>query len=388
MPSGSYQKVANKKDLEEGGLLRVEPGGRPIALAMVNGKIYAVDAVCTHEGGPLDEGKLEGYCLTCPWHYAVFDVRNGRVSDKTVWATDIISYPVQVDDNGDISIITSLPSQAAAQQQPQQQQPSKEATEVSERKYYEEEEKKAPEALRLSLELLEKVKLEGTDIMTFKLSRSGKARMDFAPGQFAFFKLQGVLDDPKGAVRHFSIASSPTESDFILISTRIRDSSPYKQKLASLEKGAKVTAWGPQGDFVLREDKPAVLLSGGIGVTPFRSMIKYATDRQLPQKITMFDSNRNRQSILYRDEFDRWAGENKNIKIVYTVTDESTPSPDMERGRIDGPMLQRHLTKKDLDSAIFYICGPPGMLKGMQELLEQQMQIPKDRVKIESFTGY
>jgi ferredoxin-NADP reductase/nitrite reductase/ring-hydroxylating ferredoxin subunit len=379
MPSGSYQKVANKKDLEEGGLLRVEPGGRPIALAMVNGKVYAIDAVCTHEGGPLDEGKLKGYCLTCPWHYAVFDVRSGKVSDETVWATDTTSYPVQVDDSGDISI--SLPSQAPPQQ------PSKEATEVSERKYYEEEEKKAPEALQLSLELLEKTKLEGTDIMTFKLSRSGKAKMDFAPGQFAFFKLQGVLNDPKGAVRHFSIASSPTENDFILISTRIRDS-PYKQKLASLEKGARVTAWGPQGDFVLREGKPAVLLSGGIGVTPFRSMIKYATDRQLPQKITIFDSNRNRQNILYREEFDRWAGENKNIKVVYTLTDESTLSPDMERGRIDGPMLQRHLTKEDLSSAIFYICGPPGMLKGMQKLLGQHMQIPKGRLKVESFTGY
>lgn len=153
--------------------------------------------------------------------------------------------------------------------------------EASERKYYKEEEKKVPEASRLSLELLEKVKLEGADIMTFKLSRSsGEARMDYAPGQFAFFKLEGVVNDPKSSVRHFSIASSPTENDFILISTRIRDS-PYKQKLASLEKGAKVTAWGPQGDFVLHGDhsKPAVLLSGGIGVTPFRSMIKFATDK-------------------------------------------------------------------------------------------------------------
>lgn len=74
-----------------------------------------------------------------------------------------------------------------------------------------------------------------------------------------------MVNDPKSSVRHFSIASSPTENDFILISTRIRDS-PYKQKLASLEKGAKVTAWGPQGDFVLHGDhsKPVVLLSGGM----------------------------------------------------------------------------------------------------------------------------
>jgi nitrite reductase/ring-hydroxylating ferredoxin subunit len=71
---------------------------------MVGGRVYAIDAVCTREGGPLDEDKLEGYCPTCPWHYAVFDVRSGKVSDETVWATDISSYPVQVDESGDISI--------------------------------------------------------------------------------------------------------------------------------------------------------------------------------------------------------------------------------------------------------------------------------------------
>jgi glycine betaine catabolism B len=63
-------------------------------------------------------------------------------------------------------------------------------------------------------------------------------------------------------------------------------------------------------------------LSGGIGVTPFRSMIKYATDKQLPIKITMFDSNKNQQNILYKEKFDRWANQNKNIKVIYTVTEE------------------------------------------------------------------
>jgi nitrite reductase/ring-hydroxylating ferredoxin subunit len=99
------RKVANKKDLKEGGLLRVELGGRPIVLAMVMGKIYAMDAICTHQGGPLDEGILEEYNLTCPWHNAVFDVRSGNVSNKTTWATNVNYYPVQVDPTtGDISI--------------------------------------------------------------------------------------------------------------------------------------------------------------------------------------------------------------------------------------------------------------------------------------------
>ena len=94
-----------KSDLQEGKPVRVDIGGRAIVLALVSGKVYAMDAVCSHKGAPLEEGRLEGYNLTCPWHYAVFDVRNGKVSDRTVWAKNQTSYPVNVDEStGDISI--------------------------------------------------------------------------------------------------------------------------------------------------------------------------------------------------------------------------------------------------------------------------------------------
>jgi nitrite reductase/ring-hydroxylating ferredoxin subunit len=100
-----FQKVANKKDIKEGGLLGVELEGNNIALAMINGQVFAIDAVCSHQGGPLEEGNLDGYNITCPWHYAVFDVRNGKVSDRTVWAKNQTSYPVNVDEStGDILI--------------------------------------------------------------------------------------------------------------------------------------------------------------------------------------------------------------------------------------------------------------------------------------------
>jgi nitrite reductase/ring-hydroxylating ferredoxin subunit len=100
-----FQRVANKKDIKEGSLLGVELEGNNIVLAMVNGQVFAMDAVCSHQGAPLEEGNLEGYNLTCPWHYAVFDVRNGRVSDRTVWAKNQTSYPVNVDQStGDILI--------------------------------------------------------------------------------------------------------------------------------------------------------------------------------------------------------------------------------------------------------------------------------------------
>ena len=100
-----FQRVANKTDIKEGGLVGVELEGNKIVLAMINGQVFATDAVCSHKGAPLEEGKLEGYNLTCPWHYAVFDVRNGKVSDRTVWAKNQTSYPVNVDEStGDILI--------------------------------------------------------------------------------------------------------------------------------------------------------------------------------------------------------------------------------------------------------------------------------------------
>jgi nitrite reductase/ring-hydroxylating ferredoxin subunit len=100
-----FQKVANKKDIEEGGLLGVELEGNNLVLAMINGQVFALDAVCSHQAGPLEEGTLKGFNLTCPLHYAVFDVRNGRVSDRTVWAKNQTSYPVNIDKStGDILV--------------------------------------------------------------------------------------------------------------------------------------------------------------------------------------------------------------------------------------------------------------------------------------------
>jgi ferredoxin-NADP reductase len=243
--------------------------------------------------------------------------------------------------------------------------------------------------------LKERIPFEGTDILTLKFNKQEinepNRIFEYIAGQFGFFDIGGVYDDPKGPIRHFTIASSPTE-DFIMISTRIRDS-PYKKRLDLLQNGKSVKIRGPQGKFTLHQDhsKPAVFLSGGIGVTPFRSMIKYATDKNLPIKIIMFDSNRNEQNILYKTDFNNYSKINKNLRIVYTITEEQSAEDEKwkgEKGRIDSSMLKSHLEPSELENSIFYICGPPAMLKAMQQMLEQDLQIQSDRIKIEEFTGY
>jgi ferredoxin-NADP reductase len=256
--------------------------------------------------------------------------------------------------------------------------------------------------LKLQLRLLDKTSHEGTDMMSFKFSRSDDQQanyLNYKAGQYAVLDL-GTKEDPEGPVRSFTIASSPTE-EFILISTRIRDTL-FKRKLANLEIGSLVKFTAPLGKFVLPEDdnsKAVVFLSGGIGVTPFRSMVKYATDKQSPIKIMMFDSNRNKENILYKTVFDECMSVNKNLEIVQTITGEgqevsssssSTVNYDWKResGYINKVMLTKYMTIEELDNSIFYICGPPGMLKAMQKLLQEELEIPKERIKVEEFTGY
>jgi ferredoxin-NADP reductase len=240
--------------------------------------------------------------------------------------------------------------------------------------------------------------------MSFKFTRSDDQQqnyyLNYKAGQYAVVDL-GTKEDPEGPVRSFTIASLPTEDEFILISTRIRDT-PFKKKLANLDLGTLVKFTAPLGNFVLPDDnnsKPAVFLSGGIGVTPFRSMIKYTTDKQLPIKIKMIDSNRNEEKILYKKEFDECAKANGNLKIIYTITGEGQDGSSTfnstvddgwngERGFINKTMLTKYLTSEELDNSIFYVCGPPGMLKAMQTLLQDDLHIPTEGIKIEEFTGY
>jgi ferredoxin-NADP reductase/nitrite reductase/ring-hydroxylating ferredoxin subunit len=384
-----YEKVADKQDLQRSGLMKVESGGNSIVLSMVNGEIYALDAVCSHEGGPLEEGTLDGYEIECPWHGSKFDVRTGEVRNPPADTPQSV-YEVKVENN---DILIRRSTQSKTQGQPVQTQASREAQRERASAVYQ-------------LKFSEKQKFEGTDVMSFKFSRQeeqqqeaqaseddDKRHLNYTAGQFAFFDIGGVNNDPKGPIRHFTISSSPTE-DFIMITTRIRDS-PYKQRLSSLQEGVKVKVRGPEGKFVLHEDysKPAIFLSGGIGVTPFRSTIKYVADKQLPIKIVMFDSNRNERNIIFKDEFDEWAAKNKNLKIVYTVSDEdgrnSSSSPwTGEHGRINKEMLNKYLNNDELQHSVFYVCGPPAMLNAMKSLLENELNITKERIKVEEFTGY
>lgn len=92
-------------DFQEGKLTESEIGGKSIVIGMVQDKLYSMDSVCSHEGGPLEEGWLEEHNLTCPWHQGIFDMRNAKASPGTDWVSDMKSYAVAVDEQtGEISV--------------------------------------------------------------------------------------------------------------------------------------------------------------------------------------------------------------------------------------------------------------------------------------------
>jgi glycine betaine catabolism B len=367
--SEGFIRVADTKDILPSQMKEVHVDGESVCIANVDGKYYAIGSICTHEGGPLADGTLDGYEVECPWHNSKFDVRTGEVTSPPAYEPEP-AYDVKIEGNN----ILIKPRGKIKSQPPSE------------------------------IELLEKIKVDGTDIMSFKFSKQSNelqgrqeaALSDYTAGQFAFFDIGGVNSDPKGPIRHFTISSSPTE-DFIMFTTRIRDS-PYKKRLSELKEGAKVKVRGPEGQFVLHDDysKPAVFLSGGIGVTPFRSMIKSVIDKQLPLKIIMFDSNRDSDNILFKKEFDEWIKLSKDLKIIYTVSEDKHDIDQSyvnngwkgEYGRINKAMILKYLDDTLLNNSIFYICGPPGMLKAMQSLLQGELEISKEKIKMEEFTGY
>ncbi|MBI2653948.1 FAD-dependent oxidoreductase [Candidatus Woesearchaeota archaeon] len=223
-------------------------------------------------------------------------------------------------------------------------------------------------------------KQETHDVKSIKLDFD-ENKFDYKSGQYMIVELETGDEEN---THPLSIASSPSE-DFLLFSTKASQSS-FKQKFNSLKVGDKVKMKGPMGIFVLKEDaKEVVLLGGGIGITPFRNMIKYSCDKKLPIKLTLLYSNKTPDDIVYKDEWAVFEGQNPNLKVVNTVTDYQGADWKGKTGRINEEMIREFCN--DINNTIFYICGPPGMVDALSNLLKT-MNIPQQNIKVEKFVGY
>jgi ferredoxin-NADP reductase len=194
--------------------------------------------------------------------------------------------------------------------------------------------------------------------------------------------------DEKGTSRTFSIASSPADLPRLTFATRLTGSA-FKKSLLEAAAGTDVDVDGPYGSFTLHKNsaKPALLFAGGIGITPFRSIIKDATERRLPHHLTLFYSNRIAASTAFLPDLERWSRENPHFRLVATIGERRDGDAWAHGvGLFNAQVLTPHLADAGKD-AIAYIAGPPPFVTAMRASLEQLGADP-DNIRTEEFSGY
>lgn len=207
---------------------------------------------------------------------------------------------------------------------------------------------------------------------TLQVTFQVNEKFSFLPGQYVFVTL---INPP--VKRHFSIVNSPDEKGIITITTRLRDSD-FKKTLKELPLGSTVELGPISGSFVLPEDtsRPLIFIAGGIGITPFMSILRYVKNHNLNYKITLLYSNRDQASTAYLEEVQKF-------KSILTMTED--PAWTGEKRKIDAGFIKEYFP--NINSYGYFVVGPPPMVEAVQKaLLEAGVEI--NNITIENFTGY
>jgi ferredoxin-NADP reductase len=224
---------------------------------------------------------------------------------------------------------------------------------------------------------------KGTLMVVFDLLGE---EVDFEPGQYFWVELlDPPYDDEKGPRRHITVVTSPNERGVLGLCTRLRDSA-FKRSLAELPVGADVDVEEPKGTFLLPKDtdRHYVFIAGGIGITVFRCMLHYVAEEQLPHRVTLVYSNRDRESAAFLDELVELEQAIPNLEVVLTMTDD--PGWEGESRHIDVDLLRDHLGD-ELQSLTYLIAGPPAMVEGVAAKLEAE-GVPEEQIQAGKFSGY
>ncbi len=225
---------------------------------------------------------------------------------------------------------------------------------------------------------------EGT--MAFHLDKP--LGFDFKPGQY----IDLILIDPpetdsEGNIRTFSLASPPCQPDLV-VATRMRDTA-FKRVLKTAPMGTRLEFDGPMGSFTLHKNasRPAMFLAGGIGITPFLSILKQAAKDRLGHQLYLFYANRRPEDAAFLDELSQLAASYPNFHFIPSMSEmgKSQRPWKGETGFINREMLTRSLPQ--LTGPVYYIAGPPAMVAAMRQMLSAA-GVDEDDVRTEEFGGY
>lgn len=218
----------------------------------------------------------------------------------------------------------------------------------------------------------------------FKLDR----KIAFSSGQYMEWTLPHKWPDSRGTRRYFTLASSPTEESLKLGVKFYDKSSSFKKSLLSMKTGGRIVASQLSGEFILPEDTSLklVFIAGGIGITPFRSMVKYLLDNHKNRSIVLFYTDKTASEIVYKEIFEE-AKKEIGIKTVYALTDEKAVPANWKgkTGRISDEIIKEEVP--DYSDRLFYLSGPHSMVASFENTLKN-MGVSKSKIKTDFFPGY
>jgi ferredoxin-NADP reductase len=207
--------------------------------------------------------------------------------------------------------------------------------------------------------------------------------IDFIAGQFLHVTLK--IGESYMADRYLSISSSPTEKGYIEFTKKITQSD-FSRALDNLKSGDSVTVEYPFGNFTLKDEHAKItFLSGGIGITPIRSMCKYVVDKKLDTDIILVYANRSIKDIVFKEDFDAMQKQHPKLKVAHVLC-EPAPGFKCVVGLINAQVIKNEVP--DYPQRKFYICGPPAMVEAMKKILTDELSLPGENISTENFAGY
>lgn len=207
----------------------------------------------------------------------------------------------------------------------------------------------------------------------------------FKAGQYCFITLKNPpYPDERSNKRHFSIVNSPNEKGMITFTTRLRPTG-FKKSLQVLPIGTEVELGPIAGAFTLPEDTttPLVFIAGGIGITPFMSMLQYENEQNLGHQITLVYSNRDQSSAVFLPQLQELAKSLPKFSLILTMTEDNNWSG--EKRMVDDKFIKDYFP--NVNAQKYMVVGPPPMVEAVEKALHEA-GVVSENIKIENFTGY
>lgn len=240
----------------------------------------------------------------------------------------------------------------------------------------------------MKLKLVDKINTEANTVSFFFKPEED---LNFKPGQFLHYFIANPHPDDRGENRFFSVASAPFEGLIRLTTKFSPDGSGFKQDLRKLQIGDSIKASIPKGSFSLNDTKGEyVFIAGGMGITPFRSILLDLDHRNIPLNIKLLYANKTHDA-LFKDELETLAAKHPEFKIYYIISEgqvtkqKLTENITLLPGKVDKTLIQSLIP--NLKSPVYYISGPESMVETLEQVV-WDMGIPKEQTKRDYYPGY